>query len=339
MARDYAAIIGSLLAKAESTEHDAEAATYRAKAEEMMREYRVSEEEALAIDPAAVSPVSRKITVRQAGRGQGDLAGWYGAIFGLIARHTGVRYHVQVSDDWSHVATVVGYEGDVRYTEFLWTAAYLMFATRIDPTWDTNRSEDDNIFFLRDSGIERRKIADMAWGNGDDAAARSKVQRIYVREAARRNEPVRAAGLGFDASTYRGAYADGFQMKLASRLRAARDAADSVGGGVVLHGRSDRVDEAFYTLFPNLRPDTLPVVFGPDPEPCPKCAKAKSGACRDHPVYTWTKADQARADRRTYSASARGGRESGAAAAEGVTIARGHDKANRLDRANGALES
>lgn len=340
---DYAAKIQSLIANAENEAlADEVRATYRAKAEELMRKYRIAEEEALAADPGSALPIIKAILIKRPDQGQGDLSSMYSEIFRLICQHTGVRVHIAYTGDWGLMATVVGYDGDVRYTEFLWTAAYLMFSTRIDPTWDKTKSDDENIFFLRQAGIERRRIADMAWGNGEDAAARSKVQRIYKREAARRGEDIVAAGLGFTTATYRQAYADAFLTTLRHRLREARDAADSTGGGLVLHGRTERVAEAFYTKFPNLRPDTRPVVSEPWVDPtttCPKCAKAKT-TCNDHSYMrerAWTAADERRYHARTHSTSARAGRSSGQSAAEGVTISR-TERAGRLDPSGVAIE-
>lgn len=344
MGFNYAAKIQALLAKAASCQelgHDEEASMFRAKAEELMRKYHMEEEEALAVDPTSVSPILKTVLVRSGGQGQGDLSSQYNKIFMGICRHTGVRAYLNVTNDWSTVASVVGYEGDVRYTEFLWTAAYLMFSTRIDPTWDARRSEDENIFLLRQSGIERRRIADMAWGNGDDPAARSKVQRIYKREAARRGEDILASGLGFTASTYRQAYADSFTTTLLRRLRDARDAADSVHGAMELSGRAARVDEMFYEKFPECRPPTGPVAPWVDPRTdCSKCKKAKSGACNDHAYLrerSWTAADDRRHYALHYSASAQAGRASGTTAAENVVISRS-ERAGRLEPSGVAIE-
>lgn len=347
MARDYATTIRGLLANAEDEAlPEATRASYRAKAETLMREYRVAEEDALAVDPTSVAPIQHVIVIRSSKVGYGDLGSWYAMIFDTITRHTGVRYNLSYDADFTTLAaTVVGYEGDVRYTEFLWTAAYLMFSTRVDPVWSDDRSDEENIFLLRNAGVERRKISDRAWGNGTDSAARSKVQRIYVREAARRGEDVRAAGLGFNTDTYRQAYADQFYTTLRYRLSAARDAADSVGGGLVLHGRSERVDEAFYGLFPSLRPSTDTRTSAPWVDPrttCDKKACKEGRACRDHAYLiprAWTQADQERAERKYHSASAQAGRASGRDAAEGVSITKGHTRAGRLDASGTSIEA
>jgi hypothetical protein len=336
MAFDYATKIQALLAHAENESNpDHVREMFRTKAEELMKAYRIAEEELLATDETGTAPISHVIVIA---RDYGNMSHWAQSVFSSIALHTGVRHFTNYQDHPSGrgehlVATVVGYEGDVRYTEFLWTAAYLMFSTRIDPTWSAERTEAENIFLLRNAGIERRKIADAAWGNGREAAARSKVQRIYLREAAARGEEARAVGLSHSTEMYRQAYARAFVNTLRTRLRVARDAANSTGGSLVLHGRQERVDEAFYTLFPRLRPSTEPAV----PYVCPDCTDVKK--CKIHKERKWTLADEARWQRRYNSPSARAGETSGQVAADGVTIARGHTTASRLDASGRAIES
>lgn len=343
---DYASTVRNLIDAADGLERQAEretdadrangfrasAANYRERAETIMDKYRIAEEEAIASGATDVTPAAHDIRLYTGGT---DLSGWYTDVFRAIIRHTGVRFALRW--DNGYIAEVVGYEGDVRYTEFLWTAALLMFSTRIDPRWDSSVPEAENIYRLRGAGVKRREIADKAWGNGYDAAARSKVQRVYAAECARRGEPVAAAGLGFNGGDYRSAYARGFYHTLRQRLQMARDAADSVGGGVVLHGRIERVDEAFYTLFPSYRPSYEPVTPSAPAKPCPRCAAAKSGHCREHPAYAVTKADLRRWDREANSPSARAGVDAGARAAEGVVITRGHTSAARLDPSGKAI--
>lgn len=344
MAFDYAAKIQALLANAEDEAlPDTLRAEMRAKADQFMRDYNIAQEELIAADPFSAVPISKKFLIRSAGAGRGDLNGYYTLIFSRIAMHTGIRYATEYDENYAILGTMVGYDGDIAYAEFLWTAAYLMFSTRIDPVWNSALSEDENIFILRSAGIERKHIADMAWGNGHEAAARSKVQRIYVRECARRNEPVLATGLGFNTSLYRAEYAQQFVTTLNHRLREARDASDSLGGALVLAGREDRVDEAFYDLFPRLRPSTeVAESYVAPNHDCAKCKAAASGFCREHGYLkprAWTQSDEAAAQRRQYSASARAGRGAGRAAADGVNVQRGHTRATRLDPSGVAIEN
>lgn len=343
MARDYAAIIAALLANAEN-EATPEAArqAYRDKAESMMREYRIAEEDALATDPGSILPVSKTLSVVR----MYDIYSreWFPMILRTIAKHCEVEIHIQhvwLEERQAIIPTVVGYEGDIRYFEFLWTASHLMFSTRISPTWDSSRPEEDNIFFMRQAGIERREIANAAWGRdaGRDSKNRSKVQRIYLSQAKKRGEVPTATGLGFQTKLYRESYAESFWSTLDSRLRRARHAANAAGGVVTLANRAERVLEAFYVAFPQYRPDDTPTVYGPYVAPnadCDRCKKAASGYCRGHGYLKprkSTKADRNRWDREANSASAAAGRVSGRTAAEGVQIQRGTRETGKVDPA------
>jgi hypothetical protein len=293
--------------------------------------YRIAEEEAIAADAEANLPIKHDLPLFDS---YSDVTQYLTSAFSRIAAHCGVRFAYARNAGYGVTVTVVGYEGDVRYAEFLYSAARLMFSTKIDPRWDSALPEAENVYRMRQAGMKRKDIAYAAGWDGEKASDRSKVQRIYLREVATRGEDALASGLDFNSRLYRQAYADAFVTTLARRLREARDAADSVGGGLVLHGRSERVDEAFYELFPMHRPNTSPVVV---PDPCERCKK-NGGHCRQHPKLSWTKADQARWEREQYSSSAQAGRASGRTAAEGVGIQRGHRTASRLDASGRAIE-
>lgn len=344
MGFDYAGKIRALLANAESHRekgNDEAAAAFEAKAFQFMRDYKIAEEEALATDPSVAVPIPLVIEFKMDGY---EMSSFLVDTVRAIAEHTGCRVNTTRLSDWmTWQFTLVGYEGDIRYAEFLWTSAFLMFTTKVSPTWDASLPETENIYRMRQAGHERRTIADRAWGPGagDEAKNRSKVQRIYLKEAAARGEMALATGLGFDAKRYRQAYAEAFVATLRHRLRVARDAADSTGGALVFAGRQDRVNEAFYELFPNMRPSTAPATPWVDPTTdCPKCAKAKT-TCNDHAYMRprgWTQADQARWERDQYSPSARAGRSSGRTAAEGVMLRGDHTKAQRVERSGKAIE-
>jgi len=359
MGFDYASKIRGLLATADSHEaagNEGAAASFRAKALEWMDRYRIAEEDALAEDPTTAEP---KLTIVDLAHETSDISGYLPLVAQAIARHCEVRLHI-VRPTWGNYRMkVVGYEGDVRYFEFLWTSAYLMFATRIDPVWDSTISPETNIHRLRRAGHTRKEIAFKAGWNGDDPKARQKVQRVYVTEAKAAGEDPAAAGLGFQAKDYRSAYAQAFLDRLSRRLREARDAANASGGVVVLAGRAERVQESFYTLVPEARPSTEPSREFADPTlTCSRCIKLRADelkkpiqtqrppaevTCRDHnwtKPRRWTDADEARWQRQQNGSSARAGRASGRQAADGVVL-RGtaSPTANRVEAANQALES
>lgn len=342
MGFDYAAKIRGLLANADSMEaagNEGAAATYRAKALEWMDRYKIAEEAALAQDPTAAEPIHVTISFQPRDYA---MVSFYAGLVTRLAHHTEVRVHLARTSSSGYEMTVVGYEGDVRYFEFLWTSAFLMFTTKIDPSWNPELSEAENIFYLRQAGFKRAQIADMAGWDGFKAADRSKVQRVYVAEARRRGVPVAASGLGFQAKDYRTAYAQGFNDNLARRLRAARDAANAAGGVVELAGRKERVDEAYYMLFPSERPTpSVEVEYVAPNKDCVRCQKVKT-VCREHSYLrprTWTDADERRYQNRYFGASAQAGRATGAQAADGVALRGTHSPtAQRVEASNKALE-
>lgn len=343
MGFDYAGKIRALLASADSHEangNEGAAATFRAKALEWMDRYRIAEEDALAEDPASVEPIYRIIDLRFP---VSELSYDLPLIANIIARHCEIKLHTSRPNWDTYRFQVVGYEGDVRYFELLWTSAYLMYSTRIDPHWDDTISPEENIHRLRRAGHTRKEIAKAAGWDGEDAKVRSRIQRIYMTQAKAAGEDPAAAGLGFQAKDYRRAYAEAFRLHLNRRLRQARDAANAVGGVVVLAGRAERVQEAFYTHVPDAKPSqNLSTEFVDPRINCPKCKNAKSGYCRDHDYLkprAWSKADEAKWNRQQYGSSARAGRASGRDAADSV-ILRGtaSTTANRLDPSNRALE-
>lgn len=345
MARDYAATIRGLLANAENEALDPSVRqTFRNKAYEMMKRYQVEESQALAENPLAVEP---GVLHFQVPAYVYQLAHNLVQIAQACAKHAEVRLltkwgwqgHTQVLK-----GTAVGYPGDLRYFEFLWTNAHLMFATKITPVWDSNRTDEENVFLMRQAGIKRREIAEAAGWDADNAAVRSKVQRMYVKVAkAKEIEPV-ASGLGFDSKNYREAYADAFVTTLRVEMRRSREADHTAVPAIF--NRAEKVQEAFYMHCPEARPgqDVEEPYVAPNAN-CEKCKRAASGFCREHAWMkpkTWTQADEERYQRRMNSSSRQAGRESGRSAARGVVVSRGmsdHPAPRHVDRANQAIEN
>lgn len=327
--------VQKLLAVAEDPATTPEAsANYREKAESLMRSYRIAEEDLIATDAFSILPTSKKVTLieRESEFGYAYQSMWY-----LIAEHTGlrsvIRWEIDPETSQYHLrATAVGYASDIRYAEFLWSAARLMFGSRIEPSVDDSLSEAENVYRLRSAGIERNRISAMMWGKATHSG-NAKVTRLYVRACEERGEDPAVAGRSVNAKDYRKVYARSFVARIGARLRDARDAADSIGGAIELGGRSERVDEAFYAIFPSYRPEPKteePEAEAKPEEPCKKCEKAKTGKCRDHRDYRLTKADLARVNRMYYSETAQRAASAGASAADLVKIDR-TDRAERIE--------
>lgn len=325
--------IQKLIAKADATDFPEEAATYRAKAEGMMREYRIAEEQLIATDPTSIVPVMHTMLVRTWST---DFGYEYEAMLGYIVNHTGVLIQYRNTPDGSpdgYYVDMFGYDGDLRMTEWLWSSARLVFGSHLDPQVDPNASDQVNAYNLRQSGMLRKDIARKLWGE-NTPANRSRAQRLYLAECRARNEQPALSGLSTDAEMYRRSYAEGFLYRLSDRLRAARNAADVAGGALVFPGREDRVKEALYAAYPHRRPKPpqprtqVAVVTVPDTTPAKVDRRRKD----------WTVADQRRWERQN-GASARAGEVAGRAAAGKVDVAPTHERAQRVEGSGRAIGS
>lgn len=355
MQRTKAELIGKLIAMSEDESLPKEArSSYAAKAEKLMREYRVDEENVISTGAAQITPQRFEIIlVEKVGSHYSiNFRDAYLDIWREIAKHAGLKSHPEYrydrDDDGAHVSRIVavgyGYEMDIRLAQFLWTAAHLTFATRVDVRVDRNLSDQLNCYYMRGSGMERNDIANLLWGiDRSDGAAHGKVQKLYLAECAARGETPTVGGKGFQAARYREAYANGFVDQFGWRLRDARSAVDAESGGLVLHGRAERVAEAYYAEWEDRRPEpTDPAEraarraewearqaeLKEEIRNCRengRCAKAASGMCRKHRPYYVTETDRKRwaeEERRANAPEAMAGRAAGVAAASSVDFRR-----------------
>lgn len=301
-----------------STTPPGEADAARAKAEHLMREYRVEEEETIAADPQSLVPETAQVDVTESD----EFGSHYATLLAWIADHVGIR--VRSSYAWNGTryvvkATVVGYGSDIRVAELLFTQARMAFAEHLEPRPDASLSDQENCYRMRRAGLERNRIANQLWGSAfNDGPAHGKVAKLYKAECAARGETAALSGRGVNAKLYRKNYAEGFLSRFLARLAKARDAADRIGGLPALHGRTERVNEAFYALYPDARP-------APAGAPVP-ASKAKAKAPKP---YRPTKADVRRWERNNRP-EALAARDAGRSAADSVALD-GSAPTQRLD--------
>lgn len=289
----------------------------REHAERLIRDYRITEEEMLTEDLAAgrvpiAVPGKRIFPMCRVDSPFTDV---YMSLASYIAHHCEVRLNANWRRDdgvsW-YDAIVVGYEGDTRYAEALFTEARNYFANRMEPAVDRSLPDSMNVYNLRTAGIERGRIGQMmGWGD----KAHVKVTKLYKEECERRGEPAVMAGKGNSMKTYREAFSSAFPSTLWDRLWRARQAADASGGALVLASRKERVDEEFYRLYPHLRP-----------KPATEVATTSKKVSRQS---GWTKADQMRWERLNESTAGKLGNSAGAAAAREVNVK--SNSTNRLE--------
>jgi hypothetical protein len=318
--------IQALFAKADRTEFPEEAAAFYAKAEQLMRKYRIDEEQLIATDQFSAVPVMHSLLGFDI---NSEFYSYYVVTMRYIADHCGIeivtRYN-RDGEDRGMWFDLFGYELDLQLAGFMWSEARLVFGSHLEPTVDAKAGDQVNAYNLRQSGMLRKDIARRLWGE-NTPANRSRAQRLYIAECKVRGEQPLLTGLGSDAETYRESYAQGFVSRLHDRLKASRDAVDSTGGVMVLHGRVERIKEAKYQAYPRLRPQPRnEVALGVNEQALAKAAKV------DGRRKAWTQADE-RAYQRRNNASAQAGRHAGGVAAGKVQIDRSHTPAQRVDPA------
>lgn len=265
-----------------------EADTARNMAEALMIKYRI-EETMFKEASTTLGPVWRTIHVCRANN---EFRNEYRQLLAAVLDHfdaRGVFMHVSVqpeegalSEPWV-VADCVGYESDLRFAEAMFTAAALAFGKRLEPKYDPELSDQVNAYLMRSAGMEGRRIAMAIYGK-DDKALRPKVRAMFRKEAeARGEDPTPLLGKGVNVKGWRDSYAQGFTSTFWTRLGRMRLATSADRTALVLADRKGAVDEAFWTKYPMYRPmpaDTPRIGNGRDM--CAKCARAKSGYCRDH---------------------------------------------------------
>jgi hypothetical protein len=298
--------VEGLLAKADHPNTPPpEADTARAMAERIMVKYKIEEEHLIKRGELKVDQFNVLFKRVSVAPYESPYADMYGALASYALNHCGgfgvwVGMESDESGRLMRVLEFIGYEADVRYAEALFMQARLVFADRMEPKVDPALSDAENVYRMRSAGMERIKVAKlMGWEKGG-----AKVTRLYKQACADRGEDPTLVGRDMNVKDYREAYISGFQNQFWDNLRRARMAVDTEldGGGLVLHDRKGRIQEAMYERYPSLRPSKTPATTRGKVKP-----------------YRWTKADQKRADR-MYSGAGQAGMSAGKRAADEVNI-------------------
>lgn len=321
--------IRALIAKADATQDQfpEEAASYREKAEELQRRYQIEEEDLIAADPASIMPIVKRIIITTRAS---EFANSHHSLWYWTAEHCGVRYGARWTREGIQV-TAVGYESDIRYAESLYQSSWLMMSSRLEPKVDPRESDLENVYRLRSAGLARNRVAQLLWDSPmgkDGHADHAKVGKLYAFACAERGEDPAVAGKGLNKEVFRRKYADSFVARYMDRLRASRDAVDSTGALPAIHGRKERVDEAYWAEFPDEHPDRVK-----ERREAAEKAAAESGDDEKKALKPrkWTMADQRRYEREHLSPAAHAGVQAGRAAADAVELGRGAKKAQRVE--------
>lgn len=282
------ALIANLIARANHPNTPpAEAELCRMQADKLMAKHRIEESE---LDPEQRAARGVKVAnmywwvFPYDVSDDADLRGYFYRIADYIAEHVGAKYVTTTKRDdtgriWV-VCHVFGFESDLAFGSLLINAATQAYGEHMFPKPNPGLSDEENVFRMRSAGMERNRIAAALWGSDmKDGKAHGKVAVLYRKTAVAKGEdPTALMGKGNNMRVYRVNYAHGFTSTLRSRLMVAKSSAGN--GELVLMSRDAEVSEAFYAVYPYLRPASV------DPnakyEPCQRCKAAKSGYCREH---------------------------------------------------------
>lgn len=169
------------------------------------------------------------------------------------------RVRVAFRGNWKESqAILVGFPSDIEYCRMLWTGVYFAFVSRVNPSWDTALTADQNIKILKESGKKWAQIAIEANAHGFECKPNDGRLKAAYRRACKA-EGVEPTAHTQRHGAYRASFVEAFVYTVTARLRKQADAAagivrDNPGSELVLADRSVHVDAKFYDMFPDFRP-------------------------------------------------------------------------------------
>lgn len=194
------------------------------------------------------------------------------------------RCRAVVSNYAGGTITLVGFADDVAWTEMLFTSIYFSFVRQINPKWDSSLGYDANVYNFKVAGYKWADINNLAVRNGEETAEIMREGRYYSRETMRYEDGLVGTGKisgkmisaykrhakkiddnnlvsSQNHDAYRRQFTSAFCNEIARRLRrlAAEQEkeADSIpGAALALVDSRKVVNEEFFNLFPQFRPET-----------------------------------------------------------------------------------
>ena len=288
-------IMRKLQALMERADHpatpEAEADACRQKADAMMLKYKIESVKAGGGKANGTTPEWAEMAVGFSGS---EFANYHRHIAGEVVRHVGGRAvmeteWVDATAGYRRWLKVCAFPSDLRYGELLLLQCLNEFGKRLEPKYDANLSDAENVYNMRAAGMERGRIGAVMWGKkyleNEFKAQNRKVTKLFKEECARRGEDSSMMlGRGNNMAAFRLAYAEGFVQTISTRLARMRANRGAEASGLVLADLSERVNEAFYEKYPKLRPQEAKPgeQYKAPNDGCARCEAAKSGYCREH---------------------------------------------------------
>lgn len=248
--------VRALIAKANSTEHEAERQAFLAKADQLMEVYAIDEAMLrLKEDPNAKLIVRKDI----------DMSWWrqlqgmdYDARNELYWLWMGCVRHcrcVTSSSTWNYREdwmAVFGTESDLRYLELLFTDLFIQMSVKIKPKYDPSAEIGSQVRLAKEAGMTWDQILD--WSGLRGTALGKRLLPAYRKYCEEHGLPQ----VKINPKTYQWSYVEGFCRTIRSRLLAMRKDRDAPSSGsgqeLALRSIADQALEEMYQQFPDLRP-------------------------------------------------------------------------------------
>lgn len=248
--------VEALIAKAQSTTYSAERDALLAKADALMLKYAIESYELGQKDPnQREEPVVVNIPVVPANTPlKHALADLFHAVV-LHARCKAVYWGLTEAKS-PLTARVVGFPSDIEYVKVLYTSLTLQLAMDMEPKYDDDLSEMENIHAMRLAGVPWQRIAEL---QGVKNPAHYKSVRDPYQRWCEENGVEYAKG---SALPYQRSFVKGFSMEVSKRfhqMKREQRETETPGTALVLSDRSSEVDELYRQHFGGARG-----VKGPD---------------------------------------------------------------------------
>lgn len=181
----------------------------------------------------------------------------------------------------------VAYEEDLIYAEMLWLSVFQTILNRMFPTWDERKPFDENVYNLKKAGYSWTQVGKMGVMHGarDQRGeltmenGGSKLRTAFKRQAKRVGEEVLPGKQQpMNPHLWRRSFVDSFSSTISQRIAAMKlgreDYFDKSNLPAIVQDK-DRVQHAFYEMFPDLNPANWP-----EPEPLTEEQKKENEKAR-----------------------------------------------------------
>jgi hypothetical protein len=252
--------VRKLLAQAANTPFEAEADTFRKKADEIMTAYAIEAFEVKAGSEERVKPDKRNFEFSWYWTDQGPLSQSLYTLMWVVARHA--RCIIIPEYVTSGSIPVIGMPSDLDYMDMLFTDLMIQLVGQVKPKPDSSKGYYDNLKTLREAGVSWPEVADMMMAIGQEPLPGDTVKKNEHKMTRDYRAWCKKTGTEQNYNhwlTYRRNFAEGFVASIRDRLAAMRQTSqgenNSTGStAIALRDIRQVVADAVFEFYPNYRP-------------------------------------------------------------------------------------